>query len=148
MPEGRRCYCSDECLKQARREQARASQVTSERVGTYRDLVCPVCGKTERRSIKSKLCSDCQAELDERHNLEYRQRRTRGLSRKIGLRYPCDNCGALYVLTSGRQRYCPECAKTVVAEHVRAAARERYRKNYGTPEGREYLNSRRRKKPK
>ena len=39
-----------------------------------------------------------------------------GNTRKIGQKYPCEICGKMYLLSSGLQRYCVECAEKHLKE--------------------------------
>ena len=43
---------------------------------------------------------------------------------KISVGDICEACGKPYIVQSGLQKYCPECAKTVVPETVREHKRE------------------------
>ncbi len=70
---------------------------------------CIDCGKEFMGYPKSKRCPECQSDADKRHNAEYRRRRKNGVARVIGQFYSCEICGKEYMLTSGQQKYCPDC---------------------------------------
>ena len=126
LPPGRSRFCSDECRKShyAKMEKTRTGKLP--RKAPFRLLTCPICGAEEMRHIKSKLCSACQIEQDKKTTREYKERSMAGKARHLGEKYPCEECGEMYILSSGKQRYCPICAPKVVAEHIRNSALQRY----------------------
>lgn len=52
-----------------------------------------------------------------------------GAIRKLGSIDRCDHCNREYTVTSGNQRYCPECGPVLLAEHDRVTALAYYREN-------------------
>lgn len=92
-----RVYC-DACSRLNKQESLR------------RERVCIDCGKSFFGYPKSKRCPECQADANRRSDAEAKRRKTAGKSRRIGDEYECEICGKKYILTSGRQRYCPDCA--------------------------------------
>ena len=68
---------------------------------------CEVCGKEFIGDVKSKYCDDCW--------LKRRRERTMdnyyNPKRKIGDIDYCEECGKEYIVKSGRQKLCEECAK-------------------------------------
>lgn len=100
-------YCP-ECAEESRRN-------------VMRDKTCAMCGKSFVGYPRSKYCPDCRIiakrEAQKRH-------RTSGTSRKIGSIDHCANCGKEYVVFGSLQRYCPECAKTVVSDTVKQQKRQ------------------------
>lgn len=92
-----RVYC-DACTRLNKQESLR------------RERVCMDCGKQFVGYPKSKRCPECQAEADKRNDAESRRRKAAGKSRRIGERYKCKICGKEYMLASGGQLYCPDCA--------------------------------------
>lgn len=88
--------------------------------------VCAMCGKEFVGYPRSKYCAQCrpiaQRDADKR-------RRKNGTVRPIGSTDLCANCGKPYTVTGSLQRYCPECAKTVVHENVKAAKRKHRAEN-------------------
>lgn len=142
VPKPFRVYCSAACAAEGERRAQYSANNSHVRSGIYRWLTCPDCGVTVWRHIKCKRCADCQAEANRIASKEYHAAKSRGHTRIIGDQYPCERCGQLYVLASGRQRYCPDCAAEAVTANVRAYKRawnhDRY---FSTPEGRAYKKS-------
>lgn len=126
LPPGRPRYCSEACEKAYAQQREKSRTGKKPRLPPFRMLTCPICGTIEQRHIKSKLCAACQAEKDKKTYAEFVSRSRAGKSRKIGEKYPCEACGQLYVLCSGKQRYCKDCAEKEVGAHVRQAAIDRY----------------------
>ena len=126
LPPGRPRYCSEACEKTYAQQREKSRTGKKPRLPPFRMLTCPICGTVEQRHIKSKLCAACQAEKDKKTYAEFVSRSRAGKSRKIGEKYPCEACGKLYVLCSGKQRYCKDCAENEVGAHVRQAAIDRY----------------------
>ena len=75
----------------------------------YKIRTCSDCGAAFMGYPKSKRCPECQRDADKRHNAEYRRRAREGRARVIGKIYKCEICGKEYMLTSGLQKYCPDC---------------------------------------
>ena len=75
---------------------------------------CQLCGKPYVvASGRQRYCPECAArKRDEGNRARYlQQRRSDGNERRhIGSTDYCQLCGKPYVVTSSRQRYCPECA--------------------------------------
>lgn len=86
-----------------------------------RAKVCAMCGKEFVGYPRSKYCAACRSIAQREAN---RRHRKNGTSRPIGSTDTCANCGKPYIVNSGRQRYCPDCAKVVVPQNVKAAKRE------------------------
>ncbi len=86
-----------------------------------RRKVCAMCGKEFDGYPRSKYCPECRIiarrEADRRH-------RKNGTARPIGSTDLCENCGKPYTVNSARQRYCPDCRKTMWAENTRKYSRE------------------------
>lgn len=116
IPGSDHSYCS-ECEKAAKKETV------------LRERVCATCGATFLGYPRSKYCPVCQrAAMLEAHRRS-NARQKAGTSRKIGSTDHCQNCGVPYIVTSGLQRYCPECAKTVVPDNIRSHKREYMQEN-------------------
>lgn len=111
----------------------------------YRERSCPDCGRIVIMHIKSKRCRACQDAANRAHDAEYQRARSQGKTRKLGSIDICQRCGGQYVVNSGMQRYCPDCAPSAVSDNVRASARQRYADAYQTPESRAERNARRRR---
>ena len=85
------------------------------------DHVCKQCGAEFTGGPRAIYCPKCRkirkAEADRRH-------KKNGTSRKIGSTDICENCGKPYIVNGGLQRYCPECAKKILAEKMKPIKRE------------------------
>ena len=101
-------YMCDDCAKAVK-----SSSV-------LRTRVCARCGAEFEGYPRSKYCPQCKPEVEREKAAERRKRKPR----KIGSEDICEACGKPYIVQSGLQKYCPECAKTVVPETVREHKRE------------------------
>lgn len=105
LPKYRRKYCSDECAKLAPRM---SSLSKTER--KPHAIICQDCGEPALVFTRSTRCPDCQRNY------------VRGLKakfRKIGSEAICEKCGKPYIVNSGNQRYCKDCAEEVRRERAR-----------------------------
>lgn len=126
LPPGRPRYCSDACEKAYAQQREKSRTGKKPRKAPFKILTCPVCGKVEERPIKSKLCAACQKEKDKQNWQAFMERKRAGKARTLGDSYPCEACGKLYILCSGKQRYCPDCAEKEVSSNIKRAALQRY----------------------
>lgn len=88
------------------------------------DHVCKICGATFRGGPRASYCPSCREERNKAHNREYQQRKRAGKTRNIGSIDYCIKCGNPYTVSSGLQKYCPECASSAIQETVNAKKRE------------------------
>lgn len=114
---GRRKYCSEECAYEAEK---RREKVSSGKPARNPDMkwttYCVDCGKLIRHPIKCIRCEDCQRAINaERSRAQARN----GAVRPLGSIDKCKRCGKEYVVNSGTQRYCKECAQTAMHENIR-----------------------------
>lgn len=83
--------------------------------------VCRQCGAEFYGGPRAWYCPDCrrirQREADKRH-------RQHGTARPIGSTDICKICGKAYIVYSGNQKYCPDCAPEAVAEIKRKSSAE------------------------
>lgn len=93
-------------------------------VNNLRPRTCRECGATFDGGPRAWYCPRCRAERQAQQNREYHERKKRGNTRKIGQKYPCEICGKMYVLSSGLQRYCVDCAKEHLKEIDNVQSRE------------------------
>lgn len=103
VPTGRDMHLCQECAKKAKRESVLRER-TCKRcsitfVGYPRSLYCPECRDIERKEAKKRY-------------------RENGTKRPIGSIDQCESCGNSYIVNSGRQRYCPDCAEKQVAQNI------------------------------
>lgn len=80
-----------------------------------RDRVCATCGITFPGGPRAKYCPACRAER--KRDADRRHKRT-GAQRPLGSTDICTVCGKPYIVTSGLQRYCPDCAAQAVRQKV------------------------------
>lgn len=104
-PGSDRSYCS-ECFKDIKRE------------SVLRERICATCGTTFLGYPRSKYCPTCKKEAMLQDHRRSNERQKNGTARKIGSTDICQNCGSAYTVVSGLQRYCPECARTVVNKNI------------------------------
>lgn len=141
----RRIYCSDTCAKVAANLRKKVTERKQRDVSPmYYSRVCPDCGRTVLMHIKSKRCQDCQREADKIHDREYKRAKSAGHTRKIGDMYPCERCGQMYELASGKQRYCKACAETATRNNILALKRSEQRDKLSDPVYRAQRNASRR----
>jgi uncharacterized Zn ribbon protein len=95
--------------------------VKAKRNSVYRERVCVDCGKSFLGYPKSKRCPECQKNVNKARDIE---RHRNGAKRKLGSIDLCQNCGKEYVVESGLQRYCKDCAEQTVHNNVNAKKRE------------------------
>lgn len=100
---------------------------------------CVDCGKEFMGYPKSKRCPECQAAADKRNNAEHWRRARKGKSRAIGQMYKCEICGKEYMLTSGAQKYCPDCKESATRARDAALTREWIRRHHDEVEKRKYV---------
>lgn len=106
---GRDLYLCPDCAKRARSE------------SVIRERTCKSCGKPFVGYPRSFFCPACSAERKRQQKKMYSQRKP---SRPLGSVDTCENCGKQYIVNSGRQRYCSECAEKKVQENIRTHKRE------------------------
>lgn len=87
----------------------------------FRQKICAVCGVAFIGYPRSKYCPQCRVEARRKTERDFKKH---GPSRPLGSIDLCANCGKEYTVTSGLQRYCPDCAKVVVREKINAAKRK------------------------
>lgn len=85
-------------------------------VNNLRPRTCRECGVTFNGGPRAWYCPRCRAERQAQQNREYHQRKKMGNTRVVGQKYPCEICGKKYILSSGLQRFCKECAKKHLKE--------------------------------
>ena len=108
VPGGREQYLCPECSAEAKKN------------SVIRERICKNCGVAFLGYPRSFYCPACAIE---RRKQKRRERGNRPY-RPLGSVDICANCGKEYVVKSGLQRYCPECAEKVVAEKIKAHKRE------------------------
>ena len=95
---------------------------TEIRKDVLRTKTCAMCGIEFIGYPRSKYCPQCRPIAQKEAN---RRHKKNGTARPIGSTDLCANCGKPYIVNSSLQRYCPECAKTIVPQNVKNAKREK-----------------------
>lgn len=108
VPETRATTMCPECAKAAM-DDAR-----------IRPRVCAVCGRTFLDFPRAKYCPDCKPEVLREQSRATKQR---GTARPLGSTDLCVACGKPYIVNSGRQRYCKDCAEREWHKNILAAKR-------------------------
>lgn len=111
---GKGVYLCEDC--------ARISRSNS----VLRERICKICGAPFMGYPRSFFCPECSAERKKQQKKIYNQRKP---ARPLGSTDICEACGKPYIVNSGRQRYCPECAKEQVDKNIREYKREYMAKN-------------------
>lgn len=93
----------------------------AKRASVYRERICTDCGTAFWGYPKSKRCPDCQAEID---RIRDRAQKHRGPARPLGSTDVCARCGREYVVMSGLQRYCKDCAPNAVRDNINVHKRQ------------------------
>lgn len=94
-----------------------------------KEHICVDCGTSFIGGIRALRCPQCKiANRRERDKL-YKQR---GAKRHIGDTDTCEICGKEYIVNSGMQRYCLECAEKAVSDKIKKSALKRYYDNKET----------------
>lgn len=91
-----------------------------------RNRVCRQCGVTFPGGPRAWYCPSCRS--DRRREAD-KQRKKTGTARPLGSTDICKRCGKEYIVNSGMQMYCNDCAEIAVKEKVRGHKREYYAEN-------------------
>lgn len=83
----------------------------AQRATTLRPRTCRACGVTFDGGPRAWYCPDCRAERKREASRRFRRG---GPARPIGSEDLCEICGRPYVVESGRQRYCKDCAEAAI----------------------------------
>lgn len=97
-----------------------------------RSRVCRQCGREFPGGPRAWYCPECRAERQRETSARCKRS---GAQRPLGSMDKCAVCGKEYVVKSGLQKYCPECAHEAVRSIDRKQSIEWQQKNT-TPEQR------------
>ena len=117
-------------------------RLAAKRESVLRERVCIDCGAVFVGDPKSKRCPDCRLSARRKNDAAYHRN---SAARPIGSTDLCEKCGQPYIVNSGRQRYCKDCAPASVSANVRDAKRI-YAKDYAVRLGDSRSDIRRRSK--
>lgn len=93
----------------------------SKRDSVYRERICKTCGTSFMGYPRSFYCPSCSAERKKQQKHRYN---TQPSARPLGSIDYCMKCGKEYIVNSGRQKYCPDCAEDVINDKIRAKKRK------------------------
>lgn len=100
-----------------------AAEIKSESV--VRARICRECGASFLGGPRAWYCPECRAERKKVQRKAWKNKTVRPLG-SIDI---CQNCGEKYIVKSGRQIYCPDCADDIVREKVNAHKRQYMQEN-------------------
>lgn len=109
VPTRKESYLCEECAKKSKSN------------SVIRERTCKICGASFMGYPRSFFCLECSAERKKQQKKIYNRRQP---ARPLGSTDICESCGKQYIVNSGRQKYCPECAKEQVEKNIRAHKRE------------------------
>lgn len=114
VPTGKTAYLCEECAKKSKENTI------------IRERVCKICGASFMGYPRSFFCPDCNEKRKKQQKKIYNQRKP---TRPLGSADICKACGKQYIVNSGRQKYCPDCAAEQVNKNIRARKREYMKQN-------------------
>lgn len=114
------------------------SCVREGRKTSIRDRTCRACGATFPGGPRAWYCPRCRRERKRIQKNQANARARSGTTRKLGSEDCCIVCGDLYIVKSGNQHYCPNCAVEAVRVIDRQQSKDWNAANT-TPEGRREL---------
>ena len=110
----KKCVTCGKVFATDRYEQAKCGDcLAAARSTTLRPRTCRTCGDIFPGGPRAWYCPDCRAEREKARRRKYR---ASGFSRHLGDIDNCVVCGKEYVVCSGLQKYCPDCAPEAVRE--------------------------------
>ena len=89
--------------------------------GVVQDRICRQCGAAFQGGPRAWYCPSCRADRRRVHDREWKHT---GAARPIGSADLCASCGGEYIVVSGRQKYCPNCAAQAVNKTVKEHKRQ------------------------
>jgi uncharacterized Zn ribbon protein/predicted nucleic acid-binding Zn ribbon protein len=104
-----------------------AAEIRSNSV--MRTRTCQTCGTSFLGGPRAWYCPACRAERKKSQRKAYDNARKNKTIRPLGSIDICQNCGKEYVVKSGGQIYCPDCADNVVRKKVNAHKRKYMQEN-------------------
>lgn len=78
-----------------------------------RERTCKECGKVFYGGPRAMYCPDCREKRRRDANKKYKKN---GPQRKLGSIDICERCGKEYIVESGKQRFCKDCARESLLE--------------------------------
>lgn len=110
----KKCVACGKVFATNRTEQTKCDDcLSAARSTTLRTRTCRTCGTTFLGGPRARYCPVCRAE---RRKAQEKKYQTVGFSRHLGDIDNCVICGGEYVIRSGLQKYCPDCAPGAIRE--------------------------------
>lgn len=110
----KKCVTCGKVFTTDRYEQAKCGDcLAAARSTTLRPRTCRTCGDIFPGGPRAWYCPDCRTEREKARKRKYR---AYGFSRHLGDIDNCVVCGKEYVVCSGSQKYCTDCAPEAVRE--------------------------------
>jgi predicted nucleic acid-binding Zn ribbon protein len=118
----KKCVKCGKLFNTAKNEQALCDDcVAAGKATTIRPRTCRECGTTFDGGPRAWYCPSCRKNRQKEVAARYRKN---GPNRSLGSIDHCIVCGKEYVVKSGRQRYCPDCAEDAVRQLDREASKK------------------------
>lgn len=96
--------------------------IKSKKDSVYRERICKICGEHFMGYPRSFFCPKCSEQRKKERNKKYKKS-----ARPLGSIDYCEICGAEYIVKSGLQKYCPNCAEATIKANISA-----HKKSYHT----------------
>lgn len=117
--------CGVEFQGQGEQRLCPACRRNARKATVIRPRICVSCGCTFDGGPRASYCPECRIERNKITKGEYQRRKAAGRTRPLGSVDICAVCGKEYVVNSGLQRYCPECAQEAVRQATLPQKRQR-----------------------
>ena len=118
----KKCQKCGKLFNTAKNEQTLCDDcVAAAKSTTIRPRTCRECGATFDGGPSARYCPSCRAIRRKENAKRYRQN---GPARPLGSIDHCIVCGKEYVVKSGLQHYCPDCAEEAVRQLDREASKK------------------------
>lgn len=87
------------------------------KASVLQERTCMACGVQFLGGPRAWYCPECRRERQKKQSREYKRR---GAARPLGSVDLCKVCGKEYIVESGRQMYCKDCAEDAIKTVARA----------------------------
>jgi len=94
-----------------------------------RECTCLTCGAIFNGGPRAYYCPTCRVERQKEAVKQYRQRKKLGNHRPLGSIDRCEKCGNEFTVSSGLQKFCPNCAPIHAIEYDRETSITFYHDN-------------------
>ncbi len=90
---------------------------------------CQMCGVVFKGGPRAWYCPDCRQARKIMQKREQNAKQAAGTTRKLGSTDLCENCGQPYTVSSGRQKWCPNCREEMLKKADREQSLAYYHDN-------------------